>query len=436
MNPIDIGKITISPFEFDSILEVQIVKELNEHSTLFACGVIKDDTKFEPVTNTEELVKIICANDEQVYFNGVLEDIKITRINAIYHLEIHAVSNTKLLDKVKHKRSFQDNTQSYESIVNSVIMDKSGSVKYNAAAKTVENIILQYNETDWEFAKRLASHTNDVLIPITADDPAFHFGTPDTGTASLSSNNYAISKDIDAYRRIDNNNDALTENDTMTYTVQTNAFLCEIGEMIRFNDIDLHVCRFLLTFINSALTVIYTLCPEKAISAAKIYNREVTGLTLDGKVLKVENDNVKLHLDIDEEQDEVSAHLFAYATGYSAQGHTGWYVMPENGDTVQLIFPEEDEKYAYATSSIRQEDTARTANPLVKYWRTPFGKEIRMDEKEVLISSMDDETYIRINMDTGIEIVTAQSIKIASNDKVNIDGGKDIRITAGGKLSA
>ena len=42
MNIIDVGKIRISPFEFESILEVRIEKGLNEHSTLYVSGIIKD----------------------------------------------------------------------------------------------------------------------------------------------------------------------------------------------------------------------------------------------------------------------------------------------------------------------------------------------------------------------------------------------------------
>lgn len=42
-----------------------------------------------------------------------------------------------------------------------------------------------------------------------------------------------------------------------------------------------------------------------------------------------------------------------YATGYSTEVHTGWYVMPEEGDTVQVIFPTENENQAYAVQSAR-----------------------------------------------------------------------------------
>jgi hypothetical protein len=276
MRIIDVGKIKISPFEFESILEVKIEKELNEHSLLYAKGIIKDEKQFTPVTDKTEDVKIKCENNGQVYFSGVLQNVKVTCVNAVYLLEIYAISNTILLDTVKHKRSFQDNSQNYQSIVETIIADPNGSVSYNATAMKVENIILQYNETDWEFAKRLASHTNDVLIPITDDNPAFHLGAPDAGTGKLLSKDYSISRDFNAIRRFDAFNGIerekkaqpleLAAEDVTLYCVETDAVVCDLGEKLSLNGAGLHVCRMSLSFVNSSLTVVYTLCGKKAIS--------------------------------------------------------------------------------------------------------------------------------------------------------------------------
>jgi uncharacterized cupredoxin-like copper-binding protein len=102
--------------------------------------------------------------------------------------------------------------------------------------------------------------------------------------------------------------------------------------------------------------------------------------------------------------------------------------MPEEGDTVQLLFPNEDEKCAYAVSSIRQEDTDKTTDPLVKFWRTSFGKEIKMDEKEILITSKDDETFIRINEETGVEIITPHPIFVQSGSTIDIESEDDMTL--------
>ena len=40
MEQIDVGKLKVSPFAFDSIEEIRIEKALNEHSTLYVCGIV------------------------------------------------------------------------------------------------------------------------------------------------------------------------------------------------------------------------------------------------------------------------------------------------------------------------------------------------------------------------------------------------------------
>lgn len=44
----------------------------------------------------------------------------------------------------------------------------------------------------------------------------------------------------------------------------------------------------------------------------------------------------------------------SFATGYTVEGHIGWYVMPESGDMVRVLFPTEDEDEVYAAQSVRQ----------------------------------------------------------------------------------
>jgi len=433
MSKIDVEKIKISPFEFDTIVEVVIEKTINDHSTMFVSGIVKDGSEISHVTSASEGTSVKCENDGQVYFDGVLKSVEIACEGELYSIKINAVSNTIKLDTVKYRRSFQDNSQSYESIVNEVIGKKSGITTFNADKTTVENIILQYDETDWEFAKRLASHTQDVLIPILGSNPAFHFGATDEGTAVFNTEKYTISRDFDKLRLMSEEEEPLTDKDVTIYTAETDEFICDIGEKFTLNGIDLRVCHMHLSFINGALVIVYSLCDKKAIAAPKYYNQNFIGLVLDGKVLEVKDDNVKLHLNIDDKQDAGTAHLFVYATNYSTESHTGWYVMPEEGDNVQLYFPKADEKYAYAKSSIRLDDTERTADPLVKYWRTSFGKEIKMDKDEILITSKDDETFIQIRDDKkiGIHIITPHPVVVNSGSTVNIESADDMKLISG-----
>ena len=178
-----------------------------------------------------------------------------------------------------------------------------------------------------------------------------------------------------------------------------------------------------------------TATAKTGISEAKICHPFISGLTLSGEVLKAEQDTVKVHLAVDETQAEGTAYPFPYATGFSAEEHTGWYVMPEEGDTVQVVFPTEDENDAYAVQSIRREDTEKTADPRVKYLRTADGKEVKLDRKEILITASDGVTLIRINEESGIDLFTDQEVKIISDGNITVQSGNDISMSSANDFS-
>ncbi len=61
------------------------------------------------------------------------------------------------------------------------------------------------------------------------------------------------------------------------------------------------------------------------------------GASIEGKVLAVKEELVKLHLDIDENQSEEEAFWFRYAPPTT----NIMYAMPSIGESVRLYFPSE-----------------------------------------------------------------------------------------------
>ena len=114
----------------------------------------------------------------------------------------------------------------------------------------------------------------------------------------------------------------------MEYTVCTDHAALEIGDQVSIQGNSLYVREVRLRLKGSVFLCSCTATTKSGISAAKICHPYISGVTLDGKVLKAQDDTVKVHLSIDLSQEEGKAYPFPYATGYSAEGHTGWYVMP------------------------------------------------------------------------------------------------------------
>ena len=248
MKEIDVKDISVHPFEYVSYKEFKIVKVPNEHATLYVRGFVEDEKQIEPLLNAQGDTKVTFSNGDDIYFEGVLANAEIDcQKGEVYELIVKAIGNTVLLDTEKHNRSFQDNGQTYKEIVTDVVSGVGSTATYNADTKTVENIILQYEETDWAFSKRLASHTQDVLIPITGKSPDFHFGATDEGGASLDTKEYAVSRNFEKLRDMSTQEKPLPEANITMYTIRGSEYYCDIGEKFSLNGNDLRVCSLIIS---------------------------------------------------------------------------------------------------------------------------------------------------------------------------------------------
>ena len=130
-----------------------------------------------------------------------------------------------------------------------------------------------------------------------------------------------------------------------------------------------------------------------------------------------------------------------YSTVYSSPDGTGWYCMPEKGDSVRVFFPNEDEKNAYTISSVHQPKGAgsKRSDPDKKTISTKFGKIIELAPSTIKISNGDgmllcisDEDGIIITSETDISLNADGNISlISSSDTIDICAAKSITLQQG-----
>ncbi|MCZ4151068.1 hypothetical protein BZG21_42540, partial [Escherichia coli] len=93
--------------------------------------------------------------------------------------ELIAVSHTYKLDTEWRKRSYQNQQKTYAEVIRKVLEPYAGASLTNAIPDTTTGqMLLQYQETDWEFILRLASRLGTVIVPIVDDAPAIALGIP------------------------------------------------------------------------------------------------------------------------------------------------------------------------------------------------------------------------------------------------------------------
>lgn len=176
----EVGKYSVEPFALERVLELEFVKKINEHARLFVRGVLKEGEEDSMISQQWDKKPVKLLEAGKTLFCGVATDVGVVCESGVYYLEAEAVSWTIELDRTEKKRSFQEKGRSYKSIVNEIAGEAGATVKCVAPDKQIENLLLEYRETDWEFLKRLASHSNSVLVADpTGEKPSFSFGLAD-----------------------------------------------------------------------------------------------------------------------------------------------------------------------------------------------------------------------------------------------------------------
>ncbi|OPZ93218.1 MAG: Phage late control gene D protein (GPD) [Firmicutes bacterium ADurb.Bin419] len=425
--------------------ELTIVKCINDHARTRVVAIVPEEEKdkYVNMTKTHTTMEIKYEDESGVtqMFKGVVTDIEVKVVRGIFYVTIDGISNTFNLDLKIKRRSFQDKNMTYTSLIKEVIKDYSGADYIDVAAKSkkIEKFIIQYDETDWQFLKRMASHFNAGLIADTnSDKPKFWFGVPQGGQkGNIEQYNYSVSKRIGDFRvSSENYIEGIDEKDFTYFKVETNAIF-NIGDSVSFLDKSLYVFQLIARLQDGILVHEYLLTQEKGMSQNLIQNEKVQGASVEGKVIEIKEDNLRVHLEIDEKQEKEKAYWFPYSTFYTTEGQTGWYCMPELDDYVKLYFPTNREEEGVITNSIRRKTVGGDfiTDPDVKYFRTKFGKELMFNKDEIMITGKDEEILIRLVAEEGIEIYSNKDIKIKADKGLFIESGKNLNITAGSKIN-
>ena len=428
---IDVTRLRVSPFALEGIVEMKVEQSLNHHAAMYLKGIVPKENGDSGVMDTDDSTVVTVSDQDGVIFRGLVQNIRASFQGEVCYLEVWAASFSVKADTDVLSRSFQDGGMNYQQIGELMAGENGLSLSMEASALSINNLLLQYQETNWEFLKRIASHNHSVLLP-SVEEPKFYFGIPKGNQkGSLLSYRFSVGKNIGRYRRHTGAGVDGAPDDSLEYMVTADDSVLSIGDTVDYNGNALFVREALIHLADAVLTCRYVLCPENGLKVPVSYNQHITGLTLSGQVLEVNQDTVKVLLCVDESQDTAKAYAFPYITPSRAENHTGLYLMPEPGDVVNIQFPTEDESLAVALSSYRQVESDRMGDPNVKYLRTPNDKEIKISPEEILITAKTGGLYIRLNQDDGIEVFSQHGIMVNTLSSIDVTAAGHISLTAG-----
>lgn len=422
-------KLQIEPFKMISILKYEEVQEMNEHGRVEISGLIQYNKREEYIAAAmkETWVKVLGyddSGDEKVLFNGILTDFHIRTKGKSCILDLTLYSGSQLMDYDKHTRSFQKDGYTYKMIAECCNdgYSETGMIMTEGRDETVPGFVMQYEETDWGFLKRIAGYLNTVLVPACqVRGEKYFFGVPEKkADGSLDTDSYEVHQGEEVYLVGKADGAKIGRKENISYIVDSREFYA-LGDQIAFNGQTLFIWKIERTYEGEELDHKYYLKKRQGLRVPTVYNRKLTGLSLLGRVQAVQGEQVKITLD-QEENMESGNRWFEYSTVYSSPDGAGWYCMPEIGDSVRLYFPTEDETETYVSSAFHENKGGgiRT-DPSQKIWRNKEDKEIRLAPDKILITN---------NKGMSVELSDQSGIKIHSNASVTIEADNNISISS------
>ena len=108
----------------------------------------------------------VFLKEDGVLFSGFVEKIICKKENQFLQIEIEGISATERLDRYKKRQSFQNTGMTYRQVIHKVLTGQD-QVRFRWNLKEDRAIgvpLIQYDETDWTFLKRLCSHFHESLF--------------------------------------------------------------------------------------------------------------------------------------------------------------------------------------------------------------------------------------------------------------------------------
>ena len=439
-----------------TLKDMTLTEEINDHSRLYLTGLVPEAINnsiiFEQHPN--QTIKILDTLNNKIFFQGIIENIEVQFKNHLYIVYVTAISKTKLMDIAPASQSFQNRKDTYSDVFDKLMIKYNPNDKYRLIKSddklnlSINKLIVQLDETDWEFAKRLASLLNIGLIPSAKSDQIdYRIGISEKESYMLPLVSYTLVRTPTIAKTfIDNQliTDSI-EQEFFNYILYDCFFCLDVGDNVLFKNHNLYIIKkeAQITEKNALLKYKYTLASLTGIKQPKKYNEHMSGISIDGIVIDHTHAYSKLHLGIDKSQPLEEATWFRQSVHYAAGDYRGWTAMYDLADTILLYFPNEEENDVFTLKSnlYRFPDVKTEINFLEPYLNggeidvlkpelypnnkllyNPKKQTIVADNDDILITTRDQENYITISCDNknveennGILIRTNGNLYLQSN---------------------
>ncbi len=420
--------VKVTGLSLDKILACEIQSHIGEHSTLKLSGLVENEEEFLYGVSDGQDIEVIIQGSEGTknLFSGIVTGVSITESGQMKTACVEGKSRSWLMDRTKHSRSFQNAHITFQALTQEILKDYTGSsLIYTGDSREIGNLIIQYEETDWDFLKRVLSLVGLALTPDSQKAGLKLFaGVPKFPETALSYTVLEMDKDMDSYYYLKANKREVHAADFTQYIISSEQ-LMGIFDTAAVQGQPLAVYAYQYSFEQQEMIGTYCLQSAKGLVVQASYPMHLIGAALMAKVVRVSKNKIQAAMEIDGAHIERAVHWFPYSTLSASPDGSGWYCMPEIGDDVRIYFPSKQEAEAIALSAVSNYDAPqggsdRMQDPNNRYFRTKYGQELALNADSVKLSCNENKSSITILTDGTIRIQAQESVNVQAKEKITL----------------
>ena len=350
-NAISYKDLYLSLGEVISIDELEILQRPNHHGELHLSAVLDNEPEEMAFYEMPETVTVNYKEDgqEKILFKGTIADSSMKRVGNHREVKLKAYDATWILDTKRKTRSFQNTSRTTHSVIAEIMEEYPGCIcMKNIPDEPIGQIWFQYEETDWEFLARFVSAYSDRLYA----DATYQSARFQAGLSAAyidvdwEKNPYRMGKDLERYDYLFQNGfPNLIPQQFVEYFIDSYE-LYTLGSKLQFKGAIWYISSLKRILKDGLLVCTYELRQKEAMLATRKYNRRITGISVDGKTSQVNRDKVRVTINGDMTREQ-GTYWFPFSTVAASSDGSGWYSMPEVGDSIRVYFPTKDEKEGY-----------------------------------------------------------------------------------------
>lgn len=417
--------------------DMEFVERAGEHGCLTLGGYVRAEDGEPLLFHMPQYSPLTIRAEGRILFSGIIMKFLVTGKGDVSSVQVTAYSRSILMDQEKRCRSFQDTAMTYRELAELVLREYPGSdIQLAFPDVPISSIAVQYQETDWQFLKRLFSSLNAPLTSLSSSDTLrLYAGVPFLPSVDGAFEMTGFRKELGAYYYWKQAGKDV-RNDQFLIMEGRTEVVAGLFEQIETKGQSLSVMEHGFRLEHGRLVGTCGIQKPEGILVKTEYPAHLTGAALEGTVLEVSGIQIRVHLKIDDGRDSNDAYWFPFSTLSASSDGSGWYYMPEQGDQVRVYFPTKHTRDAVAISAVsdyKEEGGAapdRMGDPSTKYLSNPSGQELRMGKDGIRLACRGGLASVMVGNGGDISLYAEDTLLIQASNNVELTSETEMEFSA------